>query len=77
MGLSLAVNGFAASMIGGLGSTTGALIGGLLVGALHTFGAGYVSSAYSDTFVFLALMLVLFGRPSGLLGSPMVTGEHF
>jgi branched-chain amino acid transport system permease protein len=77
MGLSLAVNGFAASMIGGLGSTAGALIGGLLVGALHTFGAGYVSSAYADTFVFLALMLVLFCRPSGLLGSPLVTGEHF
>ena len=77
MGLSLAVNGFAASMIGGLGSVPGALLGGLLVGALHSFGAGYVSSAYADTFVFLALMLALFVRPSGLLGSPLVSGEHF
>jgi branched-chain amino acid transport system permease protein len=77
MGLSLAVNGFAASMIGGLGSTTGALVGGLLIGLLHNFGAAYISSAYADTLVFLALMLVLFARPSGLLGSPLITGEHF
>ena len=77
MGLNLAVKGFAASMIGGLGSTTGALLGGLIVGLLETFGAGYVSSTYADAFVFLSLMLVLFVRPSGLLGSPLVTGEHF
>jgi branched-chain amino acid transport system permease protein len=64
-------------MIGGLGSTTGALVGGIIVGALHALGAGYVSSAYADTFVFLALMLVLFWRPSGILGSPLVTGDHF
>jgi branched-chain amino acid transport system permease protein len=77
MGLSLAVKGFAASMLGGLGSVTGALVGGLIVGLLETFGAAYVSSAYSDAFIFLSLMLVLFFRPSGLLGSPFVTGEHF
>jgi branched-chain amino acid transport system permease protein len=77
MGLSLAVKGFAASMLGGLGSITGALLGGVIVGLLETFGAGYVSSAYSDAFIFLSLMLVLFIRPSGLLGSPFVTGEHF
>jgi branched-chain amino acid transport system permease protein len=77
MGLSLAVKGFAASMIGGLGSVAGALIGGLIVGLLETFGAGYVSSAYADVFIFLSLMLVLFFLPSGLLGSPLVTGEHF
>jgi branched-chain amino acid transport system permease protein len=65
MGLSLAVNGFAA------------LVGGLLIGLLHNFGAAYISSAYADTLVFLALMLVLFARPSGLLGSPLITGEHF
>jgi branched-chain amino acid transport system permease protein len=77
MGLSLAVKGFAAGMIGGLGSVAGALIGGLIVGLLETFGAGYVSSAYADVFIFLSLMLVLFFLPSGLLGSPLVTGEHF
>jgi branched-chain amino acid transport system permease protein len=77
MGLSLAVKGFAASMLGGLGSIAGALIGGLIVGLLETYGAAYVSSAYSDAIIFVALMLVLFFRPSGLLGSPFVTGEHF
>lgn len=77
MGLSLAVKGFAASMIGGLGSVAGALLGGLLVGLLEAFGARYISSAYSDALIFLALMLGLFVRPSGLLGSPLVTGDHF
>lgn len=77
MGSNLAVKGFAASLLGGLGSIKGALLGGMIVGLLEAFGAGYVSSAYSDLLVFLALMLVLFLRPSGILGSPFVTGEHF
>ena len=77
MGLPLAVKGFAAAMVGGLGSVPGALVGGIAVGLLETFAAFYVSSAYSDAFVFLLLMIVLFTRPTGLLGSPMVTGEHF
>lgn len=77
MGLSIAVKGFAASMLGGLGSIQGALIGGIIVGLLETYGAAYISSAYSDALIFVALMMTLFFWPSGLLGSPFVTGEHF
>ena len=46
----------------------GAITGGLLLGAMETFGAGFVSSAYKDAFAFLILLLVLFVRPTGLFG---------
>jgi branched-chain amino acid transport system permease protein len=46
----------------------GAVLGGLLLGAMESFGAGFVSSAYKDAFAFLILLLVLFIRPAGLFG---------
>lgn len=76
MGLPLAMKGFASAMVGGLGSVPGAFLGGMAVGLIETYSAAYVSSAYSDAFAFLLLMLVLFTRPAGMLGSTMVTGEH-
>ena len=51
---------------------TGAVLGGLLLGAMETFGAGFVSSAYKDAFAFLILLLVLFIRPTGLFGKEEV-----
>jgi branched-chain amino acid transport system permease protein len=67
-GVMLALKGFAAAILGGYGSMKGAVLGGLLLGAMETFGAGFVSSAYKDAFAFLILLLVLFIRPTGLFG---------
>ena len=57
-----------ASIIGGLGSLPGAVVGSLLLGVLETLIAGYVSSIYRDLFSFTALILILFFFPNGLLG---------
>lgn len=71
VGLKLALKGFCAAILGGIGNNTGAILGGLLLGLLEAMGAGYLSSGYKDAFAFLMLLLVLFIRPSGLLNVPM------
>ncbi len=67
MGTMLALKGFCAAIIGGMGNNTGALIGGLLLGIMEGMSAGYLSSAYKDALAFLILILVLFWRPEGLI----------
>jgi len=68
VGTLLALKGFAAAMLGGIGSPFGAVAGGLIVGLLEAFGAGLVSSQYKDAFAFLVILGVLFFMPSGLFG---------
>ena len=68
MGAMLALKGFAAAILGGMGSPLGAVIGGLLVGLTEALAAGYLSSQYKDASAFLIIVLVLFAFPSGLLG---------
>lgn len=68
VGTLLALKGFAAAMLGGIGSALGAVVGGLLLGMIEAFSAGYISSKYKDAFAFLILLAVLFAIPQGLLG---------
>ena len=66
VGPLLAVKGFAAAMLGGMGSPTGAVAGGLILGLLEALGAGYISSSYKDAFAFIVMLVVLFILPQGL-----------
>lgn len=68
VGTLLALKGFAAAMLGGIGSALGALIGGLLLGMFEAFSAGYISSQYKDAVAFLVILAVLFAMPQGVLG---------
>ncbi|MBU4000891.1 MAG: branched-chain amino acid ABC transporter permease, partial [Proteobacteria bacterium] len=68
-GAILAVKGFAAVILGGLGSFTGAILGGLILGVIESFGAGLISSGYKDAFALIVLLGVLFFKPSGLFGN--------
>jgi branched-chain amino acid transport system permease protein len=72
-GAMLAVKGFGAVVLGGLGSFPGAILGGLVLGTIESFGAGLIHSGYKDAFALIVLLAVLFIRPSGLLGSIEVT----
>ncbi|MCL4801335.1 MAG: branched-chain amino acid ABC transporter permease [Burkholderiales bacterium] len=69
VGLMLALKGFAAAILGGLGSGAGAVVGGLTLGILESLGAGFISSAYKDVFAFVIMLAVLFFRPSGLFAA--------
>ncbi len=68
VGTLLAVKGFAAAMLGGMGSAVGAVVGGLILGLLEAFAAGYVSSQYKDAVAFMVILLVLLAMPRGLFG---------
>ena len=67
-GTLLALKAFAAAMLGGIGSAVGAVIGGLLLGLLEQFSAGYLSSQYKDAVAFIVILIVLLARPQGLFG---------
>ena len=56
------------SIIGGFGDVTGAIVGGLTLGVVETFGAAYISVPYKDAFAFIALVVFLLFRPQGLFG---------
>lgn len=68
MGTMLGLKGFAAAIFGGMGSSGGAIVGGIILGLLESFAGGFVSSGYKDAVAFLILLAVLFIKPTGMLG---------
>lgn len=70
VGFMLGLKGFSAAVLGGYGSMPGAVLGGLLLGVTESLATGIISSAYKNAVAFIILLLVLFIRPSGLLGEP-------
>ena len=69
VGIALALKGFAAAMLGGMGNPKGALVGGILLGIIEALTAGYLSSQYKDAAAFIVILLVLFIMPQGLFGA--------
>ncbi len=70
MGGPLAIKGFAAAILGGLGNPMAAVVGGLLIGVLEAGSVNLLAAKYSDVMAFAILLLVLFVRPHGLFGRP-------
>lgn len=67
-GTMLALKGFGAAVLGGLGNPVGAVVAGFLIGVLESLGAGLISSHYKDAIALIVLLAVLFIKPSGLFG---------
>jgi len=67
-GLITTMKGFEIVVIGGLGSIPGALIAGLLLGLIESFGAAFIDSSYQNVYGFILVLAVLALRPSGLFG---------
>lgn len=70
MGTMLGLKAFVAAVVGGIGSIPGAMVGGLLLGLLETFGVALlrIPLGYKDTIAFVVLIIILIVRPSGILG---------
>jgi branched-chain amino acid transport system permease protein len=69
MGTDLAIKGFAAAVLGGLGNPMAAVAGGLLVGLAESFSVSVLPAAYKDATAFAILIVVLLVCPRGLFGT--------
>ncbi len=68
MGFIPGIKAFSAAVLGGIGNITGAMIGGVIIGMVEVFGAGYISGEYKDVFAFIILISVLYFKPTGIMG---------
>ena len=65
---NISLKAFIASVFGGLGSVSGAIIGAIFIALTETFISAYVNSGLRDVFTFGLLILILLIRPTGLFG---------
>ena len=73
-GMLLAIKGFSAAMLGGMGNVTGALLGALLIALLESAAVTWGSSALKELSTFTIIILVLLFLPRGLIGGRQEAG---
>lgn len=69
------LSGFVAAILGGWGSSAGAVAGGLALGIIQSLVTGFLPAGYQDAIAYAILILVLYFRPNGLLGTYSAEGE--
>jgi branched-chain amino acid transport system permease protein len=60
-------------VLGGIGSVTGAMVGGVLIGLIESLGGHFFATRWADVIIFSILVLVLVFVPSGLFGRAPAT----
>ncbi|MGE5541841.1 MAG: branched-chain amino acid ABC transporter permease [Bacillota bacterium] len=68
MGSMAGIKGWEAAVVGGIGSLSGAMVAGVLLGIVENLTAAYISSGWRDAIGFLLMILTLIFKPSGLMG---------
>jgi branched-chain amino acid transport system permease protein len=69
MGFQNGLYAFTAAVVGGIGNIPGAVLGGLMIGFIYSFGGGYSQGNWIDALIFGMLIVLLIFRPTGLLGN--------
>jgi len=72
MGQFMITKIFCVAVLGGLNSTTGAIIAGYLLGITENLVGGYISTDYQDAIAFIIILLVLIVRPTGIMGKKVL-----
>ena len=70
----LAIKGFSAAMLGGMGSFVGAVIGGFVFSFLESFAATFISGSLKELVTFIVIINVLLFMPRGIMGPRMSEG---
>lgn len=70
LGTMTGLKAFVAAVVGGIGNISGAMLGGILLGVVETFGVAIlgIPQGYKDTIAFVILIFVLLLKPEGILG---------
>jgi branched-chain amino acid transport system permease protein len=71
IGFQAGLKAFTAAVLGGIGNTTGAALGGFVIGFLEVISQAYGFGRWSEAVVFTTLILVLIFRPTGILGQQL------
>jgi branched-chain amino acid transport system permease protein len=72
MGFGAGLKAFTAAVVGGIGSISGAMLGGMIIGVAEQLTIGYLSSAFQDLITLSVLIVFMLVRPTGILGSPVL-----
>jgi branched-chain amino acid transport system permease protein len=75
-GAVFGLNGFVAAILGGWGSTSGAVVGGLVLGICEALATGAFPAGYKSAVAFVLLLLILYFRPTGILGRTIEEGDR-
>lgn len=75
LGTELILSAVAATIIGGIGSLSGAVIGGLLIGIVQNLAAGWLPTSWMNSITFLAMFMFIAFHPSGLFGKKLTQVE--
>jgi branched-chain amino acid transport system permease protein len=67
-GSTYLINAFVIVILGGLGSFSGAFVGGIIIGLIQTFGSFYLPGTTSQVLIFLLFIVTLLVKPEGLFG---------
>ena len=70
MGFGAGLKAFTGAVVGGIGSISGAMLGGMIIGIAEQLTIGYLSSAFQDIIVLSVLILFMLFRPTGIVGAP-------
>ena len=76
-GTLLGLKGFIAAVLGGWGKNSGAILGGFVLGIVESVSIAFIPSGYKDGVAFVVLLLILYFRPKGILGSPYIDSRRW
>jgi len=76
-GALLGLKGFIAAVLGGWGKNSGAILGGFALGIVESLSLAFIPSGYKDGVAFVILLLILYFRPKGILGSPFIDSRRW
>jgi branched-chain amino acid transport system permease protein len=76
-GTILGLKGFIAAVLGGWGKNSGAILGGFVLGVAEASSLVFIPSGYKDAVAFVILLLILYFRPKGILGSPFIDSRRW